>query len=69
MLAQARVEAAANVLAVFPDWSRWYECFQDWGWQVYASDYLLIGIVQNPRYDTWWLRDNWWYQLGELDTI
>jgi len=69
VLAQARIDGAVNVLAVFPDWSSWYERFQVWDWQVYASDYLLIGIVQNPRYDTWWLRANWWYQLAELDTI
>ena len=69
VLAQARADAAHTVLTVFPDWSSWFHRFQDWGWNVYASDYLLIGIVQNPRYDTWWLRKHWWYQLGELDAI
>ena len=69
VLAQARLDGAESVLAVFPDWSPWYLRFQDWYWQVFASDYLLIGIVQDPHYDTWWLRDHWWYQLAELDTI
>jgi len=69
ILAQGRIDEAAAVLAVFPDWSPWFDRFQEWGWKVYASNYLLIGIVQNPRYDTWWLRDHWWYQLAELDVI
>jgi hypothetical protein len=36
---------------------------------MHTTDYLLIGIVQHPRYDTWWLRRNWWYQLAELDVV
>ena len=69
ILAQARIERAHVVLSVFPDWSPWFQRWQDWGWRVHASDYLLIGIIQNPRYDTWWLRDRWWYQLAELDVV
>ncbi len=69
VLAQARAERATVVLAVFPDWSPWQLRFQDWGWRVHPSDYLLIGIIQDPRYDTWWLREHWWYQLAELDVV
>jgi len=69
LLAQARADGAAVVLAVFPDWSPWSLRFQDWGWRVHTSDYLLIGIIQDPRYDTWWLREHWWYQLAELDVV
>ncbi len=68
-LAQARTDGAEAVLAVFPEWSPWFQRFQEWGWVVYGSDYLLIGIIQSPRYDTWWLRERWWYQLAELDAI
>ena len=46
-------------MVVFPDWSPWFKIWQEWYWRVYASDYLLIAIVQNPAYDTWWLRGNW----------
>ena len=69
VLAQARADEAEAVVAVFPDVSSWFHVFQDWGFRAYPSDYLLIGIVQNPRYDTWWLREHWWYQLAELDTV
>jgi hypothetical protein len=69
VLAQARVDQARAALVVFPEWSAWNERFQQWAFRVHTSDYLLIGIIQNPRYDTWWLRDNWWYQLAELDVV
>ncbi len=69
LLAQARADGAAHTIGVFPDWSPWFDRFQTWSWDVYGSDYLLIGIVQRPRHDTWWLRENWWYQLAELDAI
>ena len=69
ILAQSRADRVQATLAVFPDWSPWFQCFQKWSWTVYPSDYLLIGIIQHPRYDTWWLRRHWWYQLGELDAV
>jgi hypothetical protein len=69
LLAQARADGARLVLAVFPEWTPWQLRFQDWGWRVHPSDYLLIGIIQDPRYDTWWLRQHWWYQLAELDVV
>ncbi len=69
LLAQARAARVAQVIGVFPDWSSWFDAFQVWGFDVYGSDYLMIGIIQNPAYDTWWLRKNWWYQLSELDAI
>ena len=69
VLAQARADGAQAVVTVFPEWTPWFQRFQEWGWVVYASDYLLIGIIQNPKHDTWWLRKNWWYQLAELDAI
>lgn len=69
LLARAVQDGAQVVLAVFPDWSPWNPRFQEWGFRVHASDYLLIGIIQDPRYDTWWLREHWWYQLAELDVV
>jgi hypothetical protein len=69
VLAQARLDGARAVLAVFPEWTGWNKTFQDWGFRLHPSSYLLIGIIQDPRYDTWWLRENWWVQLAELDTV
>jgi len=67
--AQARKYGTDALLGVFPGWSHWHLKFQQWGWSLAPSDYLLIGIIQNPRYDTHWLRDNWWYQLSDLDAV
>jgi len=67
--AQARQDGTDALLGVFPGWSHWHLKFQQWGWSLAPSDYLLIGIIQNPRYDTHWLRDNWWYQLSDLDAV
>ena len=69
ILSRARAVKARTVLGVFPEWSSWFTCFQEWGWSVFSSPYLLIGIIQDPRYDTWWLREHWWYQLAELDVV
>ena len=69
LLAQARADRAQALLAVFPEWTPWNARFQEWGFRLHTTQYLLIGIVQDPRYDTWWLRENWWYQLAELDVV
>jgi len=69
VLAQARADGAQAVLVVFPEWTPWNLRFQEWGFRLHTTDYLLIGIIQSPRYDTWWLRQNWWYQLVELDVV
>ena len=69
VLAQARADGARAALVVFPEWTPWNARFQEWGFRVHSSDYLLIGIVQDPRHDTWWLRNHWWYQLAELDVV
>ena len=69
VLAQARADGAHAALVVFPEWTSWHARFQQWGFRLHTTQYLLIGIVQHPRYDTWWLRENWWYQLAELDVV
>jgi hypothetical protein len=69
VLAQARLDGAGAVVAVFPEWTRWNEIFQEWGFRLHSTPYLLIGIIQDSRYDTWWLREHWWVQLAELDVV
>jgi hypothetical protein len=69
VLAQAHADGARAAIAVFPQWTPWNARFQEWGFRLHTTQYLLIGIVQDPRYDTWWLRENWWYQPAELDVV
>ena len=69
VLAQSRRDQTDALIVVFPAWSYWHRKFQEWNWTLAPSNYLLIGIIQNPKYDTYWLRENWWYQLSELDAV
>jgi len=68
VLAQARRDAASSVGALFVEWSPWWDRFQDWGWMVFPTDYFTVGR-QAHVYDMYYLRDRWWYQLGETDLV
>lgn len=69
LMALGRQLDAAVTLATFPEWSPWFARFQEWGWLVYPSDYLMSGRNNVAKHDMYWLRDNWWYQLAEMDII
>jgi hypothetical protein len=62
-------DAVNGMACLTPDWSPWFERFQDWGWAVHPSEYFMVSRNFHPRYDTLWLRDNWWYQLADLDIV
>jgi len=66
-LARARVDGASTVVAGFPGWSAWFLRFQERGFFVGPSEYLMSGRNTHPRYDMFWLRDHWWYQALDLD--
>jgi hypothetical protein len=60
----------ASALAVFlPEWSPWFERFQDWGFRVWPTDYYMVARNFHPRFDMRWLREAWWYQLGDSDLV
>lgn len=64
------VQAGTPTLtAIFPDWSNWFESFQELDWRVYPSDYFMIGVNYNKHYDMRWLREKWWYQLIDTDLV
>jgi len=66
-MAEARRHGAARVLAVFPEWDRWFDWFQGLGWRVSPSAYPFAAIPRHPRYDRYWLRDHWWTTFAEMD--
>ncbi|MEX1024864.1 MAG: GNAT family N-acetyltransferase [Planctomycetota bacterium] len=69
VLALGRTAGAANLLALFPEWSPWFRRFQERGWLGRPSDYLMSGRHNTPRHSMEWLRDNWWYQFAEMDIV
>jgi len=67
----AEVRAAGlDTLALWcPEWSPWCADFQERGFRVQPSDYLTTAKSWARRYDLVWLRDHWWYQLGDTDIV
>jgi len=69
VLAQARSDGARSVAALFPEWSPWFQRFQDAGWLVRPSEYFMVARNFDRRFDMLWLRDHWWYQLADTDLV
>ena len=67
--ALAARDGAASMTGIFPDWTHWFEHFQDLGWRVHPSDYFMIGHSYHKPFDMLWLRKNWWYQLIDTDLV
>jgi hypothetical protein len=57
------------VAALFPEWSPWFERFQEHGWRVHPTNYFMVARNFIPRYDMLWLRDHGWYQLADTDLV
>jgi hypothetical protein len=69
VLAHARAAGANAICAVQPEWSSWFPWFQERGCRVHPTDYSLLARSFHPRFDLDWLRERWWYQLGDSDLI
>jgi hypothetical protein len=69
LMAAAARDGAATVTGIFPDWSHWFESFQDLAWRVTPSEYFMMGVYYHKRYDMLWLRKNWWYLLIDTDLV
>ena len=67
--ARAAADNATALCLFLPEWSPWFERFQDWGFLVLPSDYYMVARNFHPRYDMRWLREAWWYQLGDSDLV
>ena len=69
VLACSRADEARAVAVLVPPWSRWFSWFQECGFAAHASDYVLSARSFDPRHDLDWLRERWWYQLGDSDLV
>ncbi len=67
--ARAAADGATALCLFMPEWSPWFERFQDWGFLVLPTDYYMVGRNFHPRFDMRWLRENWWYQLSDSDLV
>ena len=69
LVAQAREDHVEALVVLFPEWSRWFEHFQELDFRVHPTDYLTVARSFDPRIDMHWLRASWWYQLGDFDLV
>ena len=67
--ARARRMRARALVAMFPEWSSWFTSFQELGFRVRGTPFLMSARNNEPRHDMAWLREHWWYQPIELDLI
>jgi hypothetical protein len=58
-----------RVTAVFPEWSSPFALFQELGWRIRPTSYLLTARSFDQRFDLAWLRENWWYTLADSDLV
>lgn len=69
VLAQGAQDGARALVASFPEWSPWFEHFQERGYRVHPSDYSMVARNFHPRFKMAWLREHWWYQLADTDLV
>jgi hypothetical protein len=67
--ALAHRAGASALVGLLPEWSPWFPWFQRQGFLVHPSDYFMVVRSFHPRIDSLWLRDAWWYQLGDTDLV
>ncbi|TAJ21163.1 MAG: GNAT family N-acetyltransferase, partial [Planctomycetota bacterium] len=68
--ADARAHGSQQLVAMMPSWSPWFARFQRRGFLVCASPYMMVsGGFNHPHYDVYWLRDHWWYQPLDTDSV
>jgi len=64
---RAAARGLGHAVLLVPPWSKWFTCLQTAGWLVRPADIALAVRTFHPRHDASWLREHWWYGLGELD--
>lgn len=69
VLARARAQRAFGVGILLPEWSEWFQMFQEDNWWVWPTDYSMRARWFHRDVRPEWLRENWWYQLAETDLM
>jgi hypothetical protein len=65
----ASEEGAGALVSMLPEWSPWFAWFQDRGWRVHPSPYLMCTRHFARRYDPLWSRRHWWTTLADTDLV
>jgi Acetyltransferase (GNAT) domain len=66
----ARAAGSRGLVAQMPSWSPWFAHLQRLGFLVCPSPYMMVsGGFNHPHYDEFWLRDHWWYQPLDTDSV
>lgn len=52
-----------------PTSSPWFAKFQDFGFEVEPSPYVMIARAYEPRLPPSYLREHWWYTLADFDVV
>jgi hypothetical protein len=64
---RAAQSGQAEVAFVCPTTSFWFEKFQDWGFEVDRTPYVMVARPYDQRFDPAWLREHWYYTLADFD--
>jgi len=67
--ATARAEGCERLTTVFPDRAPEWQLFQRLGLRVQATRYFLVAWSFSPRHDLAWMRQHWYYTLGDTDLV
>ena len=68
-LALAREAGESSIATLQVEWTPWFARFQEWEWLVWPTEWIMVASIFHPRLDPVWLRDHWWYQMGDLDVV
>jgi hypothetical protein len=52
-----------------PTSSAWFRRFQEFGFEVEPSPYVMIAREYDARFEAAYLRDHWWYTLADFDVV
>lgn len=65
--ARGRADSSQRIRALLPTTSPWFLFLQDHGYRVRPSTYIMVGRNYVKPYPMIWLREHWYYTLGDTD--
>ncbi len=69
LVRRSRATGSSVTTMIMPEWSPWFERIQEQGFHVRPSGYFMVARNFERKYDMLWLRDHWWYQIGDTDLV